>query len=146
MRGRFAALRVQPAHDTLHGGEDEPACWLLIEWPPDQQEPTKYWLSNLSEDAKLTDLVWVAKIRWWVEQNYAQLKDQLGLDHFEGRSWRGWHHHVTLTMIAFDFLVLEGYREKKPYWVDPPQGPAGASADALRLDRLLSDVPQSHYL
>jgi SRSO17 transposase len=145
MKGRFAAIRVQPAHDTLQGAEDEPVCWLLIEWPRDQQEPTKYWLSNLSEDSTLTDLVYVAKIRWWVEQNYGQLKDELGLDHFEGRSWRGWHHHVTLTMIAFDFLVMEGYREKKPYWVDPPESAPGTAADALYLDRLLSDVrPTGH--
>jgi hypothetical protein len=58
-------------------------------------------------------LVYWAKIRWWVEQNYQQFKDELGLDHFEGRSWEGWHHHVTLTMIAFDFLALEGFRAKK---------------------------------
>ena len=140
MTSRFAAVRVQPAHDTLQGEEDEPVCWLLIEWPSDEQEPTRYWLSNLGEDTTLTDLVYVAKIRWWVEQNYAQLKDELGLDHFEGRSWRGWHHHVTLTMIAFDFLVMEGYRQKKLYWVDPAQSPSGTAEDALHLDRLLSDV------
>ena len=63
----------------------------------------------------LQELLYWAKIRWWIEQNYQQLKDELGLDHFEGRSWAGWHHHVTLTMMAFAFLVLEGFRAKKNY-------------------------------
>jgi SRSO17 transposase len=131
MAGRFAAVRVQPAHATLHGNIDEPLSWLLIEWPADEPEPTRYWLSNLGEKTSLQELVYWAKIRWWIEQNYQQLKDELGLDHFEGRSWRGWHHHVTLTMIAFDFLVLEGYRQKKLYWVDPPESEAGTAVAIL---------------
>jgi SRSO17 transposase len=145
MRNRFAAVRVQPAHATLQGENDEPVCWLLIEWPDNAAEPTRYWLSNLGEDVTLTDLVYWAKIRWWIEQNYGQLKDELGLDHFEGRSWRGWHHHVTLTMIAFDFLVMEGYRQKKTYWVDPTESPPGTAVAALHLDRLLPNVrPPRH--
>lgn len=123
MRSRFAASRVQPSHGHVHGKVTEPVCWLLIEWPSEVSEPTKYWLSNLPETASLQELVYWAKLRWWIEQNYQQLKDELGLDHFEGRSWVGWHHHVTLTMIAFDFLVLEGFRSKKNYWVDPPTCP-----------------------
>jgi SRSO17 transposase len=131
MKGRFAAVRVQPAHGTLRDNADEPVSWLLIEWPAGEAEPTRYWLSNLDENMTLTDLVYWAKIRWWVEKSYEQLKDELGLDHFEGRSWTGWHHHVTLTMIAFDFLVLEGYRQKKLYWVDPPQSQTGIAATLL---------------
>jgi SRSO17 transposase len=131
MKGRFAAVRVQPTHGTLRDGEDEPVSWLLIEWPSDAAEPAKYWISNMGEETPLTELVYWAKIRWWIEQNYQQLKDELGLDHFEGRSWSGWHHHVTLAMIAFGFLVLEGYRQKKPYWVDPPESPARTAAYAL---------------
>lgn len=79
----------------------------------EEAQPTKLWLSNLPEEATLRGLVYWAKTRWWVEQNYQQLKNELGLDHFEGRFWAGWHYHATLTLIAFDFLVLEGFRSKK---------------------------------
>lgn len=130
MKGRFAALRVQPSHGHTQGKVQEPVQWLLIEWPPDAPEPANFWLSNLAEDASLQELVYWAKIRWWVEQNYQQLKDDLGLDHFEGRSWTGWHHHVTLTMIAFGFLVLEGFRAKKNFWVDPPARQTRTPEDA----------------
>ena len=106
LKSRFAALRVQPSHGHRQGEITEKVQWLLVEWPPGAMGPEKYWFSNFSEDTPLTELVWWAKIRWQVEQNYQQLKDELGLDHFEGRLWLGWHHHVTLTMIAFDFLVL----------------------------------------
>jgi len=117
---RFAAVRVQPAIGYHNGQVTEPVCWLLVEWPLSEPEPTKYWFSNLPETTVLQDLVYWAKIRYFIEQNYQQLKDELGLDHFEGRSWKGWQHHVTLTMMAFDFLVLEGFRVKKNFWVDPP--------------------------
>lgn len=120
MTSRFAALWVQPSHGHAHGQVAEPLQWLLVEWPRDQPEPTKFWLSSLPVDTPLAELVYWAKIRWWVEQNYQQLKEEVGLDHFEGRSWTGWHHHVTLVMMAFDFLVLEGFRVKKTFWVDPP--------------------------
>jgi SRSO17 transposase len=143
MRGRFAAIRVQPSHGYAKGGEMEPVSWLLIEWPADAKEPTKYWLSNLPEDTPLRELVYWAKIRWWVEQNYQQLKDELGLDHFEGRSYTGWHHHVTLTMIAFGFLVMEGFRNKKNYWVDPPSCKEGVAADTAHPPWLLSHVRQT---
>jgi SRSO17 transposase len=123
LKSRFAATRVQPSHGHVHGKVTEPVSWLLIEWPHGADEPINYWLSNLPETTGLQELVYWAKLRWWIEQNYQQLKDELGLDHFEGRSWVGWHRHVTLTMIAFDFLVLEGFRSKKNYWVDPPACP-----------------------
>ncbi len=84
-----------------------------------------------------------AKIRWWVEQNYQQLKDNLGLDHFEGRSFNGWHHHVTLTMIAFAFLVMEGFRVKKNYWVDPPSRKERAADDTADPPWLLPNVRQT---
>lgn len=140
MKGRFASLRVQPSHGHAQGKVDEPLCWLLMEWPPDAQEPTKFWLSDLPETVTLQELVYWAKIRWWVEQNYQQMKDDIGLDHFEGRSWAGWHHHVTLTMIAFDFLVLEGFRSKKNFWVDPPTRQERDAADAPDAARLLPTV------
>jgi len=116
MTSRFASLRVLPSHSYQHGGSKEKILWLLVEWPENEAAPTKFWLANLPEDASLLSLVRLAKIRWWIEQGYQQLKDELGLDHYEGRSWQGWHHHVTMTMLAFGFLTLENLYIKKNFW------------------------------
>ena len=109
MKARFVALRVQPANVGLRRAHREqlPLAWLLCEWPEDEEEPSKYWLSNLPEETTLLDLVRLAKLRWRIEQDYRELKDALGLDHFEGRSFRGWHHHVTLVSMAHAFLTLQ---------------------------------------
>ncbi|WP_219420526.1 IS701 family transposase, partial [Pseudonocardia nigra] len=92
MRSRFLALRVRPANRDIPRNPDGtlPECWLLAEWPPGKAEPTDYWLSNLPADTPLRDLVRLAKIRWRIEHDYRELKDGLGLDHFEGRSYIGW--------------------------------------------------------
>lgn len=117
MRSRFIALRVRPANIALRNrasreqGELE-LCWLLAEWPADKDEPVKYWLSNLPENIELSELVRLAKLRWRIEHDYRELKDALGLDHFEGRSFLGWHHHVTLVSVAHAFLTLE--RRRRP--------------------------------
>lgn len=144
LKGRFAAVPVQPAHGYHQGKVTESVCWLLIEWPPKVDAPENFWFSNLPEDTDLQELVYWAKIRWYVEQNYQQLKDELGLDHFEGRSWNGWHRHVTLIMMAFAFLVLEGFRAKKNFWVDLAPGQAGTAAydfaAAWFLPELLSSI------
>ena len=116
MTSRFAAARVLPSHSYQHGGPKEETLWLLAEWPEDEAAPTKFWLANLPGDTSLLSLVRLAKIRWWIEQGYQQLKDELGLDHYEGRSWQGWHHHVTMTMLAFGFLALETLYIKKNFW------------------------------
>ncbi|ABW12217.1 transposase IS4 family protein [Parafrankia sp. EAN1pec] len=102
MRSRFLALRVRPAGRNITRKSDRslPDCWLLAEWPPGQPEPTDYWLSTLPTEIPIRDLVRLAKIRWRIEHDYRELKDGLGLDHFEGRTWTGWHHHVTLVSIA----------------------------------------------
>ena len=107
LTSRFAAVRVHPAHGYHHGEPPRPAEWLLIEWPENEPHPTRYWLSTLSKHTPLSELVSQAKMRWHIEQNYQELKDELGLDHFEGRSWIGWHRHVTMTMVAYGFLVVE---------------------------------------
>ena len=107
---RFVALRVRPAGVQLRRvarGRELPVRWLLAEWPPDQPEPTKYWLANLPAEVPLERLVGLAKLRWRVEHDYRELKDALGLDHFEGRSFKGWHHHVTLVSVAHAFVTLE---------------------------------------
>jgi SRSO17 transposase len=107
LTSRFAAWRVRPAHKLSAGKGPLAACWLVVEWPEEEAAPTKYFFSNLPEGTSLKRLVRTAKGRWWVEQSYKELKDELGMDHFEGRSWRGWQHHVTLVMLAYAFLVLQ---------------------------------------
>ncbi len=116
MTSRFATIRVLPSHSYQHGGAKEAPLWLLAEWPEAEIAPTRFWLANLPEDTSLLSLVRLAKIRWWIEQGYQQLKDELGLDHYEGRTWQGWHHHVTMTMLAFSFLTLEALYVKKNFW------------------------------
>jgi SRSO17 transposase len=110
LRSRFAALRIRPAHRDYWRSEPHPEEWLLIEWPRGEAEPAKYWLSTLSADTKLGDLVRLAKQRWIIERDYQELKQELGLGHFEGRGWRGFHHHATLCIAAYGFLVAERSR------------------------------------
>ena len=107
MRSRFAATRVRVAHRDYWRKEPHPEQWLLIEWPTGEKEPTKYWLSNLPAAITLRKLVAIAKLRWRIERDYEELKQELGLGHFEGRNWRGFHHHATLSIAAYGFLVLE---------------------------------------
>jgi SRSO17 transposase len=110
MTSRFLALRVRPAgrKPTARLGADGslPDAWLLAEWPPEATEPTDYWLSDLPEDTPLPELVRLAKIRWRIEHDYRELKTGLGLDHFEGRTFTGWHRHVTLVTAAQLFLTV----------------------------------------
>jgi SRSO17 transposase len=107
---RFAALRVRPAHRDYWRSEPRPEEWLLIEWPKEESEPMKYWLSTLPADVPLRDLVRLAKQRWIIERDYQELKQELGLGHYEGRGWRGFHHHATLCIAAYGFLVAERSR------------------------------------
>jgi SRSO17 transposase len=116
LRSRFLALRVRPANLKLRRADPDgelPLCWLLAEWPPGKEEPTDFWLSNLPEDTSIERLVSLAKLRWRVEQDYRELKDALGLDHFEGRSYPGWNHHVTLVSVAHGFLTSERLRRPR---------------------------------
>jgi len=110
LQSRFAAVRVRPAHRDYEKAEPYPEEWLLIEWPRGEAEPTKYWLSTLPENTKLKALVKMAKHRWIIERDYQELKQELGLGHFEGRNWRGFHHHATLCIAAYGFLVAERNR------------------------------------
>jgi SRSO17 transposase len=110
LASRVVALRVRPAGRQLRRvarGGQLPLRWLLAEWPPGEPEPVKYWLANLPAEVPLQRLVHLAKLRWRVEHDYRELKDALGLDHFEGRSFKGWHHHVTLVSVAHAFVTLE---------------------------------------
>ena len=116
---RFARVRVSVA--SSHEGAEKPAKeWLLIEWPEGEDEPTKYWLSTLPENISFRDLVDAAKLRWRIERDYQELKQEVGLGHFEGRGWRGFHHHATLCIAAYGFLISE----KETI---PPSGPHSAA-------------------
>jgi SRSO17 transposase len=107
LAGYFFAVRVRPAGRTIPRDSDGvlPERWLLVEWPPGASEPSDFWLSDLPAETCLADLVQLAKSRWRIEHDYRELKTGLGLDHFEGRSWIGWHRHVTLTAAAQLFLT-----------------------------------------
>src|SRR6266478_4483983 len=115
LSSRFARVRVSVASSHQHA--EKPAKeWLLIEWPEGEDEPTKYWLSTLPKNISFRDLVDAAKLRWRIERDYQELKQEVGLGHFEGRGWRGFHHHATLCIAAYGFLISE--RE-----TIPPCGP-----------------------
>jgi SRSO17 transposase len=103
LSSRFARVRVRAARRDFKLTESRPEEWLLIEWPEGEKEPTKYWLSNLP----FRQLVDLAKLRWRIERDYQELKQEVGLGHFEGRGWRGFHHHATLCVAAYGFLVSE---------------------------------------
>ncbi|MFA7514381.1 MAG: IS701 family transposase [Mycolicibacterium vanbaalenii] len=107
MSSQFLAMRIRPANRDIprHDDGSLPPCWLIAEWPHGAPEPTGYWLSSLPADTPVAELVRLAKMRWRIEHDYRELKTGLGLDHFEGRSWLGWHHHATLVTAAHLFLT-----------------------------------------
>jgi SRSO17 transposase len=107
LRSRFAALRVRPAHRDTQRSVPREIEWLLIEWPKDEEAPTKYWLSTLSESMLKSELVDTVMLRWRIERDYQDLKQELGLGQYEGRGWRGFHHHATLCIAAYGFLVID---------------------------------------
>jgi SRSO17 transposase len=125
---RFAATRVRPSHRDTWRSEPWPEEWLLIEWPQDKDEPLKYWLSTLPADTPITTLVDTAKLRWRIERDFQDLKQEIGLDHYEGRGWRGFHHHAALSIAAYGFLVSERS-------AIPPSAPV--------IDALAGQVPQA---
>jgi SRSO17 transposase len=128
MRSRFARVRVRPAHRDENRSVPRPEEWLLIEWPAGEPEPTKYWLATLPETTPIAALVRLAKLRWRIERDYQELKDELGLDHFEGRGWRGFHHHGALCIAAYAFLAAERARLSPPAplaFLRPPPLPKG---------------------
>lgn len=151
LQSRFAALRLRPASGDNRRSTPHPEEWLLIEWPKGEPEPTKYWLSTLPADTPIKALVDTAKLRWRIERDYQDLKQELGLGHYEGRGWRGFHHHASLCIAAYGFMVslretfspsvsLQTFAGKA---VGLPQGyrPRG-SPDPTRAPR--SDVNQHH--
>ncbi|MGH9608510.1 MAG: IS701 family transposase [Bryobacteraceae bacterium] len=119
LSSRFARVRVRVGYNKLIPRKLSPE-WLLIEWPEGEAEPTKYWLATLPEDISFTRLVDLAKLRWRIERDYQELKQEVGLGHYEGRGWRGFHHHATLCIAAYGFLIAEQA-------TIPPSGPRSAA-------------------
>jgi SRSO17 transposase len=107
LSSRFARVRVRVAHRDYTLTQPYPEEWLLIEWPKAEKEPTKYWLSTLPEDISFRGLVDYAKLRWRIEHDYLELKQEVGLGDFEGRGWRGFHHHATMSIAVYGFLISE---------------------------------------
>jgi len=148
LTSRFAAVRVRCAHQDYWRSEARPQEWLLIEWPKGDAEPLKYFLSTLPAHTSIHELVRVAKLRWRIERDYQELKQEFGLDHFEGRSWRGFHHHATLSIAAYGFLLVERFAYPKKTVQHPilgeipalptdfrPRGSPATPATRSRLDR-----------
>jgi SRSO17 transposase len=147
LTSRFVRLRVRPAHRDEKRAAPHSEEWLLIEWPEGETEPTKYWLSTLPEDIDFAALVDLAKLRWRIERDYQELKQEVGLGHFEGRGWRGFHHHATLCIAAYGFLISE--RE-----TIPPSGlraawrreePAISTGDRPRRPAAAARAPRSEF-
>lgn len=129
-RSRLAMLPVWAAHGWREQAHPPRVVeWLLVEWPDGEPQPAKYWLAQLgSQPPGLRRFVRIAKARWRIEQDYRELKEELGLDHYEGRQWLGWHHHVCLVTVAYAFLRAEQARLKKNSWCDTE--PAASSEAA----------------
>lgn len=143
LSSRFTRVRVRPAHRDNLRTEPRAEEWLLIEWPEDEKEPTKYWFSTIPEEVSFDDFVDMAKLRWRIERDYQELKQELGLGHYEGRGWRGFHHHATLCIAAYGFLITErsafppSRSSSSPHFAEPaipsdyrPRGSTGAAGAA----------------
>ena len=150
LRSRFARVRVRAAHRDNQRAQLRPQEWLLIEWPADQAEPEKYYLSTLPETTDLSDLVRAAHMRWRIERDYQDLKQDLGLGHYEGRGWRGFHHHASMSIAAYGFLMAQrlkvgndaGGKKNFAEWQVPaispdyiPRGSPARSASRVGLDQ-----------
>jgi SRSO17 transposase len=139
---RFAAVRVRTAHRHSIGATPGSEQWLLCEWPANEAAPKKFWLSNLPPKTSITTLARLAKLRWRVERDYQELKQEIGLDHFEGRTWRGFHHHAALCAVAHAFLALRrALFPPEPSEVDDlPRSPRAPTSAPL-LDRHMPALP-----
>jgi SRSO17 transposase len=129
LSSRFARLRVRVARRDEPLSASRPEEWLLVEWPKGEPEPTRYWLSTLPEDIGFRTLVDFAKLRWRVERDYQELKQEVGLGHFEGRGWRGFHHHATLCIASYGFLITEAVT------IPPSEAPSARRVAQLTVPR-----------
>jgi SRSO17 transposase len=151
LSSRFAAVRVRAAHGDTQAATQREEEWLLVEWPKGEPEPTKYFLSTLSADTTRKSLVNVVKMRWRIERDYQELKQEFGLDNFEGRNWRGFHHHATLCIAAYGFLVGQRLAhgdsvKKNDYLLEKPAlpesyAPRGTRPTSATRGKLDHDTP-----
>ncbi|MSR47132.1 MAG: IS701 family transposase [Planctomycetes bacterium] len=114
MCSRFARARIRVAHRDQLRSQAYPEEWILMEWPSEAEAPTKFWLSSALADVHLEELVTLVKLRWRIERDYEEMKDELGFDHYEGRGWTGFHHHLALCIAAYAFLTAERARLSPP--------------------------------
>ena len=141
---RFAAARVRTAQRHHHAEPPGEEQWLLCQWPDGEAAPAKYWLSSLPATTSNRTLVRIAKLRWRIERDYQEMKQELGLDHFEGRSWRGFHHHATLCSLAHAFLALRRALSPPEGTVDPTNGPSRSSTGTTAPNWPLPTLPARH--
>ena len=142
LSSRFARVRVRAAHADRPREEE----WLLIEWPKGETEPTRYFLSTLPADISFKELVATVKMRWRIERDYLELKQELGLGHYEGRNWRGFHHHASLCIAAYGFLMLEQLSgsKKNAARLKAPPVPEGFHPRGARPDATAHPVVDRH--
>ena len=133
LTSRFARVRVRAAHRDEGRTKPREEEWLLIEWPEGDAQPAKYWLATVPPDMPFERLVDLAKLRWRIERDYQELKQELGLGHYEGRGWRGFHHHATLCIAAYAFLIAERARI--------PPSAAGDDADQSATPEISQNRP-----
>ena len=153
LTSRFACLRVRLAHRGHLAMTVRAEEWLLIEWPAGDEQPASYWLATAPDDATLEQLVFVAKMRWRIERDYRELKQEFGLSHYEGRNWRGFHHHATLYIAAYAFLTAHRLTHDDPkkngaepetLALPPDYVPRGRPASVASRAELHQDSPPRH--
>jgi len=143
-RTRLAWREVYLQHDLRHAGGELEKVWLVVDWPAGDPEPYHYYLAHLHRPPTKARCLKLSRSRWHIEQYYQRSKDDLGLDHFEGRSWRGFHHHLVLSAVAYLFILTVYLRRKKNFWcdvgTDSPHDPALASEVERTLSLLRNEV------
>lgn len=158
LTSRFARLRVRPAHDDTKRSEPAAEEWLLIEWPDGAAEPDHYWFATLPADMPFEHMVDLTKLRWRIERDYQELKQEVGLGHYEGRGWRGFHHHASLCVAAYGFLISEtetippsgparprrGAQPALPAGYRPRGSPPASATPHAELDRHAAHSPRAH--
>lgn len=136
-RTRLAWIKVYLAHGLRKTGGDLEEAWLVVDWPQDDAEPYHYYLAEFKRPLTKARCLGLSRSRWHIEQYFQRAKDDLGLDHFEGRSWRGFHHHLALSAVAYLFILLVYLRAKKNFWCDVGSGVESDSAVVGEINRLL---------
>lgn len=141
---RFTAVRIRTAHHHCKGAAPGDEQWLVAQWFDGESKPTKFWLSNLPASMPMRGLIRLAKLRWRVERDYQEMKQEIGLDHFEGRTWRGFHHHAALCAAAHAFLALRrALFPPEEESLDAADGAALPSGRAVTPNWRLPSVPKT---